>query len=403
MEHVDVAVVGAGQAGLSLSRELSLRGVEHLVLERGRIGQAWRDRWDSFCLVTPNWTIQLPDGAYEGSDPDGYLPRDEIAGFLERYAAKIRAPVREAAEVRAIAAGPDGGFVLSTPGGELHASRVAIASGAYQRPVHPHAETLPPALVQLDAAEYRNPGSVPPGGVLVVGSGQSGPQIAEELHRAGRDVVLSCGRAPWVPRRLAGRDIVWWGAQIGFLEQPVSALADPAERLAANLQNSGAAGGHDLHYRTLRAMGIPLVGRFIGAGDGELRFAPDLAASVAWGDARYAMFMGLVRRYVERTGIEMPEIPGPEPFDASAPESLPVDRFASILYAGGFRPAYRDWLPWPDAFDELGFPIHDDGESTVVPGLHFIGVHFLRKRKSSLLIGVGEDAGVVAARIAADA
>jgi putative flavoprotein involved in K+ transport len=401
VESIDVLVVGAGQAGLALSRELSRRGVEHLVVERGRIGQSWRDRWDSFCLVTPNWAIQLPDGAYDGDDPDGYLPRDEIVAFFERYAARIDAPVREGVEVRSIAAAPGGGFEVTTSTGPIRARRVALAAGAFQRPHRPAAETLPEGLPAFDVADYRTPESLPDGPVLVVGSGQSGPQIAEELHAAGREVVISCGRAPWVPRRFAGRDIVWWGIRSGFIEQPVEALPDPAERLTANLQNSGRAGGHDLHYRTLRELGIPLVGRFLGVADGALRFAPDLAASVAWGDQRYRMFMALAKRFADANGIEIPAIPEPPAFDGDAPESLAIDRFGSVLYAGGFRLAYREWLPWPDAFDALGFPIHRDGASTIVPGLHFIGVHFLRTRKSSLLFGVGEDAAVVAEAIAA--
>jgi putative flavoprotein involved in K+ transport len=396
VESIGIAIVGAGQAGLALSRELSRRGHEHVVLERGRVGQAWRDRWDTFCLVTPNWSIQLPDGAYDGDDPDGFLLRDEIVDFFEQYAARIHAPVREGVEVRAIASDPGGGFRVSTSSGELHAERVALASGGYQRPHRPAAETLPASIHQLDVADYRNPAGLPEGAVLIVGSGQSGIQIAEELHNAGRRVTLSCGRAPWVPRRFAGRDIVWWGRETGFTEQPVTALPDPADRLGANLQTSGHGGGHDLHYRSLRDMGVTLVGRFLGADGDSLRFASDLGASVAWGDQRHRMFMGLVNRHAAESGIDIPEIVEPGPFDPAAPEQLPLAGFGTVLFAGGFRPTYRDWLPWSDAFDEHGFPIHRDGESLAVPGLHFIGVHFLRKRKSATLLGVGEDAAVVA-------
>ena len=399
MDQVSTVVVGAGQAGLALSRELSRRGQEHVVLERGRIGQAWRDRWDSFCLVTPNWFVDLPDGPYDGDDPDGFMPRDEIVGFFERYAARIGAPVREGVDVRAIAADPDGGFRVSTSTGELRAERVALASGAYQRPHRPAAETLPESVHRLDVGDYRNPSSVPEGGVLIVGSGQSGLQIAEELYRAGRRVVVSCGRAPWLPRRLGDHDLAWWARETGFIEQPVEALPVPEERLVANLQNSGREGGHDLNYRTLRDLGVTLVGRFLGAEGGAFRFAPDLGASVAFGDERYGRFMNLVRSHVAEAGLEMPDIAEPAPFDPSAPERLPIGGFGTVLFAGGYRPAYREWLPWPDAFDQLGFPIHREGESLAVPGLHFVGVHFLRKRKSSLLGGVGEDAAIVAERM----
>jgi putative flavoprotein involved in K+ transport len=401
VERVGVLVVGAGQAGLALSAELGRRGVEHEVLERGRVAQSWRDRWDSFCLVTPNWTIQLPDGRYDGDDPDGYLPRAEIVAFLERYADRLRAPVREGVDVRAVERADDGGFLVTTSAGSLHARRLAVASGAYQQPHRPRAETLPSSVHQLDVGGYRNADSLPDGGVLIIGFGQSGGQLAEELHAARRDVVVACGRAPWTPRRLGGRDIVWWANEIGFLDQPVEALPDPSVRLVANLQNSGHGGGHDLNYRTLRTQGITLAGRFLGAEDGRVRFGDDLAASVAFGDAQHDEFMRVVRRHTEEHGLETPPIEPPPPFDPTAPESLPLDRFANVIWAGGYRPAYRTWLPWPEAFDADGFPIHANGQSRVVPGLHFVGVHFLRKRKSSLFIGVGEDAAIVADDIAA--
>jgi putative flavoprotein involved in K+ transport len=400
VERVNVLVVGAGQAGLALSAELGRRGVEHVILERGRVGESWRGRWDSFCLVTPNWTIQLPDGAYDGPDPDGYLPRDEIVAYLERYATRISAPVREGVAVGSVERADGGGFVVTTSAGPIHARRLAVASGAYQSPHRPHAETLPASLHQVDVAGYRNPDGLPDGGVLVIGFGQSGGQLAEELHAAGRDVVLACGRAPWVPRRIDGRDAVWWAVEIGFLEQPVEALPHPSVRLVANLQNSGAGGGHDLNYRTLRAQGIQLVGRFLGADDGRVRFADDLDASVAFGDAQYREFAGAVRRYATERGLPVPDLSDPPPFDPAAPTELPVDRFRSVIWAGGYRPAYRGWLPWPDAFDADGFPVHRNGQSTVVPGLHFVGVHFLRKRKSSLFLGVGEDAAIIAEEIA---
>jgi putative flavoprotein involved in K+ transport len=400
VESVDVLIVGAGQAGLATSYELTRRGVEHLVLERGRIGQTWRDRWDSFCLVTPNWTIKLPGGEYDGPDPDGFMPRDDIVAVFERYASAIGAPVREGVEVMSISTAPEGGFVVETSAGELAAGRVVLAVGAFQRPHRPVADRFPPSIVQLDVTGYRNPDSLPPGGVLIVGSGQSGLQIAEELHEAGRDVVVACGRAPWLPRRLGDRDIVWWALEIGFLDMPVEALRDPSERLVANLQNSGRGGGHSLSYRTLADLGVTLAGRFIGASESHVEFADDLAASVAFGDTAHGMFMDLVRRHVAERGIEPPEIEEPSPFKADAPMRLPLAIFGSVIHASGFRPAYRAWLPWPEAFDELGFPIHRDGASTVVPGLHFVGVHFLRTRKSSSLLGLAEDPAIVAGAIA---
>src|SRR2546425_5845221 len=226
-ERVEVVVVGGGQAGLAVSHELAAVGVEHLVLERGRVGQTWRDRWDSFCLVTPNSTVQLPGGAYAGDDPDGFMPRDEIVRHLETYAASFAAPVREGVDVTALEAA-ETGFGLGTSDGELQADVVVVCTGAYQRPHRPAAATVPAGLLQLDAESYSNEAALPPGRVLVVGSGQTGCQLAEELREAGRDVVLACGRAPWAPRRVGGRDIFLWAVEVGFFDDTLAHLPSPA-------------------------------------------------------------------------------------------------------------------------------------------------------------------------------
>ncbi len=402
-ESVSVVIIGAGQAGLATSRELGVRGIEHLVLERGKVAQTWRDHWDSFRLVTPNWSIQLPGGAYAGPDPDGFMPRDEVVAHLSRYAAETGAPVREGIDVTGLERDPDGGFRLHTSDGELRAARVVVASGAYQRPHRPPAAAaLPADLLAIDAADYSNPAALPPGPILVVGSGQTGCQIAEELHLAGRTVFLACGRAPWCPRRLHGHDIFWWVLEAGFLDAPVESLPDARARLAANVQSSGHQGGHDVHYRVLRALGVNLLGRFAGVDGRRARFAADLGDSVAWGDARRAQIMGLIRGLCERRGLGDPGIPEVEPFDGSAPEELDLTGFGAVVFTGGFRPDYS-WIDVPELVDELGFPRHAGGASTAAPGLYFVGVHFLRKRKSSLLCGVGEDATMIADAIAAAA
>jgi putative flavoprotein involved in K+ transport len=400
MESIDVLVVGGGSAGLSVSHELAGLGIDHVVLERGRIGQTWRDRWDSFCLVTPNWSVRLPGGAYAGDDPDGFMPRDDVVAHLERYAAASPTPIREGVAVRTIER-VSGGFVARTSAGDLHATRVVLGTGAFQRAHRPAGSaSLPAGLLQIDVEEYRNEAGLPRGPILVVGSGQSGCQLAEELREAGRDVVLSCGKAPWAPRRLGSHDLVWWLEASGFLDQPVAALPSPAARLGANPVATGHGGGHDLTLRTLRAIGVTLVGHFLGAAGGRARFAPDLAETVAWGDARNREIMELVHRAADERGLPRPEIADPAPFDGAAPEGVALHGFGAAVFAGGFRPDFRSWLPWTDAFDELGFPIQVDGTSTVVEGLHFVGTHFLRTRKSSTLLGVGEDAAIVARTIA---
>ena len=391
--------MGAGQAGLSVSHELAQRGVEHVVLERGRVGQTWRGRWDSFCLVLPNWTLQLPGHTYNGDDPDGFMPRDEIVSYLEGYAATA-GRVREGVTVRSLESSDGVAFMLRTDSGDIVARKVVLATGAYQRPHRPSAAgTLPPSLHVIDAESYANPSALPDGGVLVVGSGQTGGQIAEELHQAGRETFLACGKAGWIPRRIGDQDAIAWLTQTPFFEQPVTTLASPLARLAGNPQASGRDGGHDMHYRTLQEMGVQLLGRFTHADDTKLHFASDLAESVAFGDARYADVRNLLEEFCTRQEIPTPELPDPPRFYARVPSSIDLSRVGTVICSSGFRPDYASWVKIP-TFDDLGFPLHHEGASTVAPGLYFVGVHFLRKRKSSLFLGVGEDAALVAQQIA---
>ena len=396
---LDVVVVGAGQAGVAVSYELASAGIEHVVLERGLVAQSWRDRWDSFCLVTPNATIGLPGGRYQGDDPDGFLRKEELVGHFEGWVSSFDAPLRERVAVTSLEIVDDGrGFRLLTSDGALDARSVVVCTGAYQRPHR--SSVLPPGhLAELDADDYRSEAALPPGRVLVVGSGQTGCQIAEELNVAGREVVLSCGRAPWAPRRPGGRDIILWLIDAGFYDQPVADLLAPAARLVANVQATGRDGGHDLNLRTLREAGVTLAGRLLGAEDGRLHFASDLGDSAAFGDARYTELRRLILDYCEHADVDPPELPDPPRFDPAAPQQLDLDAFGAILHTSGYRPDYRAWVHI-DTFDEMGFPIQRDGASLTTPGLYFCGVHFLRKRKSSLLMGVGEDAAIVAEAIA---
>jgi putative flavoprotein involved in K+ transport len=400
IDQPPVIVVGAGPAGLAASYELQRVGIDHIVLERGRVGQSWRDRWDSFCLVTPNWYVQLPGGEYAGDDPDGFMTRDEVVVHLERYAQGFGAPILDRIDVTALRADPAGGFVLDTSEGRMRTDAVVLATGAFQRPHRPPAD-LPADVLVIDAEDYASPDALPAGGVLVVGSGQTGCQIADELHRCGRDVTLSCGKAGWAPRRVEGRDIVSWLVETPFLDQAVDDLPSPLARLAANFQTSGRDRGRDLNYRTLIADGVTLTGRLLGVGERTIRFATDLEESVAWGDARYADICKLLAQAASNRGARPPELPAPPPLKAHPPDEISVRDLGTVVFTSGYRPAYQDWVQFPDAFDDVGFPIQRDGASTVVPGLYFVGTHFLRKRKSSTLFGMSEDAEIIARSIAA--
>jgi putative flavoprotein involved in K+ transport len=394
-----VVVVGAGQAGLAVSHELGAADIDHVVLERDRVAQAWRGRWDSFTLVTPNWTMSLPGSRYDGSDPEGHVDRDRIVEFLQDYADHQAGPIREGVSVHALKQGGRLRFRLETSDGDLDADTVVVCTGAYQRPHLPLiASAFPARVAVLDVTAYRRPSDLPDGRVLLVGSGQTGVQLAEELHRAGRDVLLACGRAPWAPRRLGGVDIVSWLDPAGFFDQPQSALPSPDTRLFANIQTTGARGGHDLHYRVLQRMGVTLAGHLTGVTSGKVTFADDLADSVAFGDARLADIRRILR---EHFGDQMPDLPEPEPepFVPDPPLHTDLAGLGSVVFTAGFRPDYARWVHFP-VFDNDGFPVTGDALTTAVPGLYFCGVHFLRNRRSSLLWGVGDDARIVVRTIA---
>jgi putative flavoprotein involved in K+ transport len=398
---VDVAIVGAGQAGLATSWFLAQAKVDHVVLDAGRVAQTWRTRrWDSFRLITPNWAIGLPGIAYTGEDPDGYMSRAELIGFFESWAASFSPPVVANTHVSQLEAGPNEGFALTVAGEKVRARTVVVASGGYQKAHRPAgAESLPAGLHQVLAEDYRNPGSLPPGNVLIVGSGQTGCQLADEVHAAGRKVFLACGRCPWVPRRVGNRDIVWWFKESGFFDRTPDKLPSPAARLVGNPQTTGHDGGHDLNYRTLHATGVELLGRFLGANGSTLHFADDLAASVDFGDARWTEIRGWIDQLCARTDVPKPafDIPPPMRIKTRTEIDLVTDGIGTVIWTSGYRPQY-DWVKFP-VFDEMGFPVQVDGRTTV-PGLYFVGVHWMRKNKSAILYGVGEDAEIVARHIA---
>ena len=404
VEEIDVVVVGAGQAGLAASHELTARGVEHVVLEAAVPGASWLGRWDSFTLVGPNHTVLLPGAPYAGDEPDGFMSRTEIADHLQAYAGRLGGEVRSGTPVHRLAPLSSTGYQLDTDSGTIRSRIAVIATGAYQKPLRPAVlDGLSPATAVLDVATYRSPTAVPDGSVLVVGSGQSACQIAEELVLAGREVVMACGRAPWFYRRLEGRDLFDWLMASDFYEQRPDQLASPAARHGANVQASGARGGHDVHYRTLAALGVRLVGHLVGVTGRTAYLAPDLEQTIAAGDAGFRLVSGAVAQSCAREGRPVPEIPPPTPLATDAPTELDLRGFGAVVVACGFRSRYTEWIEVPGLVDEQGFPVHVDGESTVAPGLHFVGVHFLRRRRSSLLFGVGDDAAATADRIASTA
>jgi putative flavoprotein involved in K+ transport len=396
---VDVAIIGGGQAGLATSWFLTQSGVDHVVLEAGGVADTWRKRrWDSFCLVTPNWTVQLPGAKYERPDPDGFMPLAALIDYFRSWASSFDAPVEESSPVSSLEA-DDGGFLLTMPSGELKARQVVVATGAFQRAHRPRgAETLSAGVTQLFAEEYHNPEALPPGAVLVVGSGQTGCQLAEELHESGRKVFLACGRCVWVPRVLEGRDILWWMIESGFMDRTPDKLPSPMARLLGNPQATGHGGGRDLNFRLLHDMGVELVGRYLGADGSKIRFADDLAASVDFGDARLADLLKFIEAYCTGTGATPPRFDLPSPLRVKTRTELDItqDGIGAVIWTSGYRPDYG-WVKFR-VLDDMGFPVQTDGR-TDVPGLYFMGVHWMRKGKSSILYGVGEDAEVVAGQI----
>jgi putative flavoprotein involved in K+ transport len=398
-ESVDVAIIGGGQAGLATSWYLKQAGVDHVVLEAGRVAETWRTRrWDSFCLVTPNWSVQLPGAKYAGPDPDGYMPLAELVDYFQAWSASFESPVLLNTRVSSLKKDGDD-FVMELTGSELRARTVVVATGGYQRAHLPAgSEQLQQSVHQVLAEDYRNPSHLPPGAVLIVGSGQTGCQLAEELHDSGRKVFLSCGRCPWGPRRIEGRDIFWWAAQSGFLDRHRDALPSPFARLVGNIVTTGHGEGHDLNLRTLNEMGIELLGHFVGGSESKIHFADDLTASADFGDARLRDLWKDVEAYCAATDRPVPAFEWPQPLRLKTRTELDIvgNGLGSVIWTSGYRPDYG-WMKLP-VCDDMGFPVQTNGICEV-PGLYFIGVHWMRKLKSSILYGVGEDAELVAQHI----
>ncbi|MDX7950502.1 MSMEG_0569 family flavin-dependent oxidoreductase [Lichenihabitans sp. Uapishka_5] len=398
--HHPVVVVGGGQAGLSISAHLKARGLAHVIFERHRVGHAWRDqRWDSFCLVTPNWQCQLPGFPYAGPDPKGFMPRDAIVAYVEDFARTIEAPVREGVGVTRVARDGAGAFTVETTAGPVTADAVVLAVSAYHRPNVPAiAGALPPAVTQIHSADYRNPAALPDGAVVVVGSGQSGCQIAEDLHLAGRQVHLVVGSAPRCPRVYRGRDAVEWLADLGQYDLPVDQHPKGAAvRKQANHYLTGRDGGRDIDLRRFAREGMQLHGRLTGIADGVLRFGDDLARNLDSADAVYNGICGLIDTHIATSGIAAEPAPHyvpvwQPPAEPSAALDLAKAGVSSVVWATGFR---SDWrfvdLPLCDA---AGDPAHARGV-TAVDGLYLVGMPWLHTWGSGRFLNVGRDAGFV--------
>jgi putative flavoprotein involved in K+ transport len=410
-EQVEVVVIGGGQAGLAISYYLTQQGRTHVVLEQAsQVAPAWRHgRWDSFTLVTPNWTVRLPGFPYQGGDPDGFMPRADVVRHLEQYAASFQAPVRCGVQVTAVdPTQASQGYRVSTADGTTYAAaNVVVATGSFQFPKPtPFSSTLPPELMQLHSSHYRNPSVLPSGAVLVVGSADSGCQIAEELNASGRQVYLCVGRAGRRPRRYRGKDFMFWVVTMGRVEQTANQLPSPSVRFAANPQLSGKDGGHTLNLHQFARDGVMLLGRLVGVDGYCIALAPDLQENLTSADQASEDFKHGVDEFVRRTGMDVPE-PEPDPIDEvrsdagrQAPTTLDIQAagITTVIWATGYGFDYS-WVHLP-VFDDYGFPVQQRGV-TRFPGLYFLGMNFLYNRKSGILLGVGEDAAHIAAAIAA--
>ena len=401
--HHDVLIIGGGQAGLSLSVYLQQRGIDHLVIEKHDPVHAWRDqRWDSFCLVTPNWQCQLPGWPYAGNDPHGFMRKHEIIEYLQGFVDQADAPLLTHCAVRRVSPRGEGGYVVETARGTFTADQAVVASGGYHVPIVPRlAERLPAHVVQLHSEQYRNPQVLPPGAVLVVGNGQSGSQIAEDLHLAGRQVILATGDAPRCARFYRGKDVVDWLAEMNYYDMPVGQHPlREGVRDNTNHYVTGRDGGRDIDLRRFAVDGMQLYGLLEGLDGDLLRFAPDLGANLAHADKIYNGINASIDKFIAQRGIDAPPPSVYEPV-----WEVPVEREAlsiaeagitSVIWCIGFQPDFS-WLEAP-VFNGRGHPVHVRGV-TAQAGLYFLGLPWLHTWGSGRFSGVARDASFLAEQI----
>jgi putative flavoprotein involved in K+ transport len=395
IEKVDTLIVGAGQAGIAMSEHLTNAGVSHLILERSRIAERWRsERWDSLVANGPAWHDRFPNMEFPNSDPDGFVPKEEIADYLVAYAAQNNAPIRTGVEVKSVQRIPGkAGYRIETSDGEFEAANVVAATGAFQRPVIPAVAPDDSNLIQIHSSSYRNPDQLPEGAVLVIGAGSSGVQIADELASLGKKVYLSVGSHDRPPRSYRRRDFVWWLGVLGMWDDEALEVGKEHVTIAV----SGARGGHTVDFRRLAAQGITLVGLTESFNDDKVKFRPDLVKNIAQGDESYLSMLDAADAYADRMGLDLPLEPEarnvePDP-DCMTNPLLELDMsdagVTSILWATGFAVDYS-WLK-VDVLDETGKPIHQRGVSTE-PGIYFLGMPWQSRRGSPFIWGVWHDA-----------
>ena len=402
--HTDTVVIGAGQAGLATSNLLVAAGRDHVVLERGRVAERWRsERWDSFRLLTPNWMTRLPDHRYDGDDPDGFMSAGELVERFDRYATGFGAPVVTGADVVDVRRSADGkGFVVATEAGTWRARNVVAANGWCARPALPRAASrLAPSIDRLHSSAYRSPRSLPDGGVLVVGASASGVQIADELRRDGREVVLATGTHTRMPRRYRGRDILWWLDRLGILDDratdvPVRARRQPSMQLVGRTPSGDRRRDCDLDLdlASLAASGVQVTGRLLALDGTRARFAADLPVTTADADRRLRRLLDRIDRHVSSSGSHGPSrMPRPAaPANGPAALDLRAAGIRSVVWATGHRPHFP-WLHVPVL--DAGGAVEHRGGVTAVPGLYVVGMRWQTRRSSTFIDGVRHDAHAV--------
>jgi putative flavoprotein involved in K+ transport len=400
-----VAVIGGGQAGLSISWHLTQSGIDHVVFEKERAGHAWRaERWDSFCLVTPNWQCQLPGFPYRGPDPHGFMLREEIVAYIDAFVTSFNPPLREGVAVRHLRRDAQQGFMLDATDGIHFADQVVVASGGYQVPIIPRcAERLPDDILQIHSSLYRNPQQPPEGAVLVVGSGQSGCQIAEDLHLAGRKVHLCVGDAPRVARRYRGKDVVEWLHLMGYYDLPVHEHPlREGVRDKTNHYVTGRDGGRDIDLRRRAREGMELYGRLLDVRGERLALADDLGLCLDQADQVSESIKTSIDGFIAKKAIAAPEEARYRPSWAPPRERPLLDYRAagitSVVWCIGFRTDYS-WIDLP-VFNGRGHPSHVRGVMPV-PGAYVLGLPWLYTWGSGRFSGVARDAEHVAEYIKA--